>query len=184
MTLTRERLKEYLLYDPLTGEFIMKERPRNEFANAATYARHLARVGKPIGCPNNGGYVKIHIDGKYYSAHRLVWLLVHGEIPEYPTWEIDHVNGDRGDNRLKNLRKVTKSDNQRNGARRVNNRSGVTGVNWVRSKRRWIARIWDGPHHRYLGAFKNLEDARIARLKAEKEIGYGNRHGRRKTLYA
>lgn len=181
--LTQERLTEYLDYDPVTGMFTTKERARAEFSTKALWQRCKNKAGRPVGCANHGGYVKIHIDGIYYSAHRLAWLWVYGEMPSYPEFEIDHINGDRADNRIVNLRKVTKSENQRNGARRRNNRSGVTGVNWVRSKRRWIARIWDGPHHRYLGAFKHLEDARLARERAEREIGYHKEHGRRKTLY-
>lgn len=181
--MTQERLKEYLDYSADTGAFQAKARKREDFTTNSLWKRNQNEAGRTVGCSNNQGYVAIHVDGKYYTAHRLAWLWVHGEWPPYPQFEIDHINGNRGDNRICNLRKVTKSENQRNGARRVNNRSGVTGVNWVRSKRRWIARIWDGPHHKYLGQFENLDDARIARLKAERELGYSNRHGRRKTLY-
>lgn len=175
---TQARLREYFNYDPLTGQLIVKERPRSEFS-PARYAEHVKRVGRPAGCLRADGYVKVHIDGRYYLAHRVVWLFVVGEWLSYPKHEIDHVNGIRSDNRIQNLRKTTKSGNQRNGSMRVNNASGVIGVNWVTSKRRWIARIWDGPRHRYLGQFRNIKDAEAARAKAERELGYHPGHGKR-----
>lgn len=121
--LTQARIREYFNYDPLTGDLIVRERPRSEFA-PNWHSRHLKRVGKPAGKLNVEGYLKVTIDGRLYSAHRVIWMLVHGEMPAYPDFEIDHVNGNRSDNRIGNLRKVTKSLNQRNGAMRRNNTSG------------------------------------------------------------
>jgi len=92
-------------------------------------------------------------------------------------YEIDHINGDRSDNRIANLRKVTKSDNQRNAGKRVNNTSGVHGVNWkprynsIPGDGRWVARIWNGPRHIYLGQFRSLREAEIARKAAERVLG-------------
>lgn len=173
---TQARVREYFNYDPATGDLIVRERPRDEF-DPASYARHLKRVGKPSGCFRE--YWKVCVDGEYFLSHKIIWLHIFGEWITYPDFEIDHVNGDRSDNRIGNLRKVTKSMNQRNGSMRVNNSSGVIGVNWVTSKRRWVARIWDGPHHRFLGQFKNLGDAAVARAKAEREIGYHPLHGKK-----
>lgn len=175
---TQERVRELFNYDPQSGELIVRERPSAEYGNPASYARHLKRVGKAAGCTHKSGYRTIHVDGAYYPAHKVVWLHVIGEWVNYPAGEIDHINGIRSDNRIQNLRKCTKSMNQRNAAMRINNRSGVIGVNWVTSKQRWVARIWDGPHHRYLGQFADIEDARIARAKAERELGYHAGHGK------
>jgi hypothetical protein len=175
--LTQARLRGYFNYDPSIGRLIVKERPSSEFDSLA-YARHLKQVGKPAGSINKGGYRKVHIDGRYYSEHRVIWLFVFGQWPAYPEFEIDHLNGVKSDNRIQNLRKCSKSMNQRNGSMRRNNTSGVIGVNWVRSKGAWIARIWDGPRHRYLGQFKDIAEAAAARAKAEQEIGYHPGHGK------
>lgn len=175
---TQARVREYFNFDPDTGHLIFRERPASEFS-PAQHALHLKRVGKPAGCVNaTHGYRKVIIDGSYQSAHRIVWLHVFGEWVKYPDFEIDHVNGNKDDNRIQNLRKCTKSMNQRNGSMRSNNRSGVIGVNWVESKQRWVARIWDGPHHRFLGQFSDIEEARAARAKAERELGYHAGHGK------
>lgn len=176
--LTQARAIEYYNYDASTGTFFFKERPRHEFSRQELHTTHLKRVGKKAGCPNDAGYVKILIDGKYYSGHRVAWLIMTGEVVKYPEFEIDHINGDRGDNRFSNLRKVTKSENQRNGSKRVNNTSGVHGVNWkpkynsTPGDGRWVARIWNGPRHVYLGGFKEKEHAEIARKAAERVLGF------------
>lgn len=176
--LTQARALEYYNYDPSEGTFFFKERPRRDFVRQELYTRHLKRVGKQAGCPNKDGYVKILIDGKYHSGHRVAWLVMTGEIVKYPEFEIDHINGDRGDNRFANLRKVTKSENQRNGGKRVNNTSGVHGVNWkpkynsTPGDGRWVARIWNGPRHVYLGGFKEKREAEIARKAAERVLGF------------
>lgn len=174
---TQARVREYFNYDPATGDLLVKERPKSGFS-PARYSSHMKQIGKPAGGRLAGGYIKVHIDGEYYLAHRIVWLFVTGQWVTYPDFEIDHVNGNRSDNRIQNLRKVTKSMNQRNGSMRVNNTSGVIGVNWVASKRRWVARIWDGPHHKYLGQFKDIAEAAAARAKAERELGYHPGHGK------
>jgi HNH endonuclease len=176
--LTQARALEYYNYDASTGTFFFNERPRHEFSRQELYTRHLQRVGTKAGSSNSEGYLKLLIDGKYYSGHRIAWLIMTGEIVQYPEFEIDHINGNRGDNRFSNLRKVTKSENQRNGSKRVNNTSGVHGVNWkpkynsTPGDGRWVARIWNGPRHVYLGGFKEKREAEIARKAAERVLGF------------
>lgn len=168
---TQARVRDYYNYDAATGLLTVKERPKHEFS-PSRYASHIKAVGEPAGSITVGGYVHVYLDGKQYKAHRLIWLLLNGEWPAYPEFEIDHINGDRADNRIGNLRKVTKSDNQRNGGRRINNTSGVHGVNWKAGSNRWVARIWNGPRHVYLGQFETLHEAQIARRAAERALGY------------
>lgn len=86
--LTQARAKAYFNYDPNTGLLSYIERPEREFASNMTYARHKRRVGKIAGCMNHDGYVKVHIDGIYYSAHRIAWLIMTGELVKYPDFEI------------------------------------------------------------------------------------------------
>jgi len=174
-TPTQARVREYFNYDPDTGVLTIQERPRVEFATDLTYAKHISRVGKPTGSPNVQGYMKVCVDGVYHSAHRIAWLWMFDEWPEYPAKEVDHINGDRSDNRIANLRVVTKSENQRNSSSRINNSSGVHGVNWkARGHKggRWVARIWNGPRHVYLGTFETLREAAIARRAAERVLGF------------
>lgn len=176
--LTQARAKEYFNYDPLTGVLFFKERQRHEFT-PATYAKHMKKVGKPAGgIMKLEGYRKVCVDGKYHPAHRIAWLIMTGEYVQYPDFEIDHINGNPDDNRWENLRKVTKSENQRNASQRINNTSGVHGVNWkpkynnTPGDGRWVARIWNGPRHVYLGSFRTLYEANIARKAAERVLGF------------
>lgn len=176
--LTKARAEEYFNYQPETGHLIFNERPRDQFTTDLAYTQHLKRVGKIASAKTSEGYIKVHIDGIYYRAHRVAWLINKGETPKYPEFEIDHINGDRADNRISNLRTVTKSQNQKNSSQRVTNTSGVHGVNWtpkynnIENDGRWVARIWNGPKHVYLGQFRTLHEAQIARKAAERVLGY------------
>lgn len=173
---TQARARAYFNYDHATGNLTFNERPRGEFRSEAAYARHIKRIGGKAGSVNSQGYVKVYIDGHYYPAHHVIWLLVTGEWVDYPQFEIDHINGKRADNRWDNLRKGTKSDNQRNGGQRKNNTSGIHGVNWKPRPNGksggWVARIWNGPRHVYLGFFRDIEHAAIARRAAERALGF------------
>lgn len=97
-----ERLRAELDYDQETGKFTWKVR------------RKKARPGMVAGKLNNRGYIAITFYGEYWLAHRLVWAHVHGFIPPC---EIDHINRVRNDNRLRNLRLVSRSENQKNSDR-------------------------------------------------------------------
>lgn len=175
---TQARAQAYFNYDPETGFLTHNERSRLEFKSESSYAQHLKRIGTIAGSPCAEGYVRVLVDGKYVGAHKIAWVIMTGEWVVYPENEIDHDNGKRGDNRWDNLKKATKSDNQRNAGQRVNNTSGVHGVNWkpkYSSKEgdgRWVARIWNGPRHVYLGGFKTLDEALIARKAAERVLGF------------
>lgn len=100
--INQKRLKEVLDYDPATGVFTWR---------VELNAR--GKVGDPAGC-NSWGYRVIRIDGRLYGAHRLVWLYVHGRWPDAM---IDHVNGDRSDNRIENLREANSVQNAHNAKR-------------------------------------------------------------------
>lgn len=111
---TAERLREVLSYCPETGEFRWNWIGKfNRF------------VGKSAGCINGHGYRVILVDGRMYPAHRLAWLHVHGAFPAH---QVDHINGNRSDNRIANLREATLVENVRNRLRQSNNKSGYKGV--------------------------------------------------------
>ena len=174
---TQARVREYFNYDAETGNLLVSRRPDTEFSKARL-SSHLKRLGTVAGHIEKQGYRVVVVDWKPYKAHQIIWLHVYGEWVEYPKFEIDHINGDRADNRISNLRKVTKSQNQRNAGQRVNNTSGVHGVNWkpkyndIPGDGLWVARIWNGPRHVYLGGFKTLHEAQIARKAAERVLGF------------
>lgn len=113
------------------------------------------------------GYLRIGIEGTLYYAHRLVWLFAHGR---WPKEEIDHINRQRVDNRLVNLREATRGENQRNMGLIKSNRSGYRGVYWAAKSGKWGATIKIKRRSMHLGLFDLKEDAYAARLTKEAEI--------------
>jgi hypothetical protein len=157
---TQTRLKELLHYDPITGRFTwIAER------------RRRVKAGTPAGSKHNKGYLAIRIDAVACLCHRLAFLYVHGFLPK----QIDHINGDRTDNRISNLRAANNQLNSRNSSLRSNNKSGVCGVSWDKNK--WAARIHTGSEYKYLGRFDDLDEAKRAYSEAKKRYGYHPNHG-------
>ena len=130
------------------------------------------KVGSPAGWDDQV-YVRIMVNGTAYLAHRLIYLMHHGFLPEF----IDHINGNARDNRIENLRAVTKQENNRNRKINGNNQSGIKGVHWDAPRKKWKAQLsFDGRQH-YLGLFLTLEDAAEAVRKARsKHHGVFARH--------
>lgn len=141
-----EILRELLDYNPETGAF-------KWLVNKGT-----AKAGDVAGCQNALGYLIIGICGKRYSCHRLAWLCVHGE---WPTRQIDHVNTNRSDNRISNLREATKQENMFNRGATVISLTGLKGVS-NKGKYGFQARIMVGGKEHYLGLFSTAELAQAA----------------------
>jgi len=114
------------------------------------------KAGDVAGCRKNNGYIKICVDQKQYHAHRLAFLYVEGRFPKA---DIDHVNGDRTDNRWANLRHATRSNNLLNKAKSPRNTSGFKGVSWHKQRQKWAARAQDGEKYRHLGLYDTPEAA-------------------------
>lgn len=154
---TPELLRQLLSYDPKTGHLTWK--PRLGFNRwNARYAGTIA------GATDRYGYLSIKIHDKSYLAHRIIWAMRYGCWVEC----VDHINGEPGDNRLRNLRAVTRKINQRNQKRHSCNTSGRTGVSWNRHRNVWVAQIGVDGRSVYLGSFDQFDDAVKARIKAEK----------------
>jgi hypothetical protein len=117
----------------------------------------------------------VQVRRKHFLAHRLIWMLVHGPIP--PGMEIDHIDHDHTNNRIDNLRLVTRKENMRNQARYPTNKTGVNGVRLL-PHGRYQARIHIDGHEKSLGNFKTLEEAAAARAAADRLYGFHPNHGK------
>jgi hypothetical protein len=176
--LSYAQVSALLKYDSETGKLFWKERPIELFkgARGCAMAPHWNKkhAGKEaFTFVNKTGYRKGTILGQQYEVHRIVWLMGTGE---WPSRSIDHIDGDTLNNRLDNLRLASHAENARNMRMRVDNTSGVNGVYWSKSSRKWHAKIRHG-RWEYLGAFDRLEDAAEARRAANLKYGFTERHG-------
>jgi hypothetical protein len=120
--------------------------------------------GATAGTPQNNGYILITINRKKYLAHRLAWFMEHRE---FPNGQIDHINGNRIDNRISNLRVVTTSENQQN-LRSPRGKNPYLGVSAIKGTLLWQAHIQVNGMQKNLGRFKTPEDARDAYINAKK----------------
>jgi len=154
--MNQESLKSVLHYDPATGVFRWR----------------FGLLGKlpwrQAGTLNGRSYVQVGVNRKLYLAHRLAWLYTHGE---WPSAEVDHINGKTDDNRLCNLRLANRSQNSQNKRKpQANNKSGFLGViYWWRTKT-WKAQIQVDGKPVSIGYFKTPEQAHEAYLKAKREL--------------
>ncbi len=152
--ITHERLKSLLSYDPLTGHF-----------TRLVDGTHT-KAGEIAGSLKANGYREIYVAGDLYYEHRLAFIFMTGAFPEVC---VDHINHIKNDNRWCNLRAATYSENNRNTTLRKDNTSGVTGVCWNSRRQKWMATCCTNGKTKYLGYFKNLEDAAIVVAEARKE---------------
>lgn len=123
------------------------------------------------------GYLQSQVLGKNYLAHRVLWLLHTGT---WPAQFVDHINGNPIDNRLVNLRAVTRRENSRNRSLQRNNTSGTVGVFWNGTTNKWQATICIDERKYSLGNYDDIEDAIAARKRGEVRCGFHENHGRPK----
>ena len=173
---TLAELKEILNYDEETGIFTWLNRPTTHFSSSrrADYM-NKRYAGKQAGKINAHGYREIKVFGRYYRAHRLAWLYVTGSIPD---GDIDHINHNKTDNRIQNLRVVSSNENSKNRPAQSNNSSGCTGVYFDKKSGLWISRIWVRKKQIRLGCYKSKESAIERRKSAEAEFGFHKNHGK------
>ena len=135
--LTAERLRELLDYNPETGVFIWRCR------------KGPVKSGSVAGYPQEG-YIGVSIDGVGFRAHRLAWLYVNGAFPEH---QIDHINQNKSDNRICNLRHVNHANNMLNKGLIATNSTGLRGVSWCSTHKRYLAQIMTNGKKKHIGWF-------------------------------
>lgn len=166
--LTFERANELFRYEPSSGKLFWKKTTTNR-----------VKVGDEAGsfCKSTG-YINIKVDNEWYTLHRIAILLATGIYDK--TVQVDHVDHDRGNNRLSNLRVVSHAENMRNQSLRNTNKTGVTGV-CVRYTRkgtkRYTATIVVDYKPIFLGNYDTLKEAASARAEAEIKYGFHENHG-------
>ena len=139
--LTQERLKKLLSYSPDTGEFgrLVARGPRSKGAAAGSLSH---------------GYIQIMLDRRVYRAHRLAWLYTHGV---WPVRDIDHIDGNKANNQIKNLREATDSENNCNVGLKSNNTTGYKGVHFYKARNRFQAYAKINGKRIHLGYFPTAE---------------------------
>lgn len=154
MKITAENVRIFVDYDPETGRFIWKKRAvRTDVRNDANWNVRFA--GKIVAeRAHRHGHMQIGLFCRNYMAHRIAWMHFYGEDPGN---DLDHINGVPGDNRICNLRRVTKSQNLMNSKIRIDNTSGVKGV--ARDKKGWQAYITVNKKTKSIGRFRFFEEA-------------------------
>ncbi len=162
--MTQEFLKEIFDYDPDIGKLIWRVYAGNKCVKPFTDAGYLHSLG----------YTLIQVNKKAYKAHRLIWLWYYGR---WPKQEIDHINHNRNDNRICNLREVSHGENCRNSSLYSKNTSGQAGVSFYKRDGNWQAYINSNGKRISLGKFATLEEAIKARKEAEKKYNFHENHG-------
>lgn len=152
--ITYDRLVELVNYDSETGIFTRKK----------PCAR--CREGQILGYKKGNGYIAFTLDSKKYFAHRLAWLYVNKELPEN---DIDHIDGNRTNNSIKNLRDVSRSENLENSSKpKSHNKStGIVGAYFHKQLGKFVSRIQVNKKDIYLGNFETAELANKAYMEAK-----------------
>jgi len=167
-------LHECFSFDPLRGELIWNVRPEGHFKTLKGCRVFNSKCsGKPAGSAHNRGYLAVNIYEVAYLIHRVCWAMYYGQWPDS---DLDHINGNKSDNRIENLRAVTRETNSRNQKLRSNNSTSCMGV--TKDRGAFRVRINVDGKRISVGSYPSLEDAIIARKEAERKHEYHENHGR------
>lgn len=156
---THSRVIELLDYSKDTGVFIWK------------VSKGRVKAGSIAGSKKRSGHLDISIDGKRVAAHRLAWFY---EYEEFPKQLIDHINGDKCDNRISNLRDVSSLVNQQNERKgRKHSMHGYLGATWCKDKKKWAAQIRVNNKKVRIGLYPTPQEAHNAYLNAKRKLHEG-----------
>lgn len=153
--LTAAKARELFRYDAESGLLYWRETGKGR-----------GDISLPAGRLNEHGYWIVGVNYRRYRAHRIIWLMEYGE---WPTHELDHINGKRDDNRRENLREATHLQNMRNSRRQCSNTSGVSGVSWHSIGKKWAAEIHVMGRKVYLGLHTDIELAELVVSEARRK---------------
>lgn len=155
---TQELLAEYFEYKD--GYLYRIKLTKNDKKNA---------IGDRVGYLRSDGYWAVNFMGKAYKVHRLIFLLVNGFMPD----EIDHINNDKSDNSIENLRPANRQQNMCNKKAYKTNTSGAKGVVWMKNLNKWLVNIGINGKRKYIGIFEDFELAELASIEARNKY-HGN----------
>jgi len=164
--ITQKELKNILHYNPKNGVFIWSKKISKKI-----------NTGDIAGDVNKRGYCRIGIRGKKYASHILAWIYIYGEAPEN---DLDHIDHNKTNNKISNLRIVTPSENAMNQTMSKANKSGFNGVVWNKKAGKWMVQIAFERNQIYLGIYDDIHDAIEVRKEANIKYGFHTNHGRYK----
>jgi hypothetical protein len=156
------------LFEYRDGNLYWRARPLSDFKTLRACNTWNAKFASNRAGTVSNNYIRCSINDRLYLAHRIIWLIHHGTWPN----KIDHIDHDRINNKITNLRSVTHQENMQNQTKAKHNTSGITGVSRHRNK--WRVKI----NRIHLGLFTNKEDAIAARKQAEMDLGFHINHGK------
>lgn len=156
-SLTQKEALELFIYDPELGSLIWKK--------SGKFAGYISKTD---------GYITVMCKKKNYKAHRIAWLMTYGEWPD----STDHIDHNRVNNKINNLRSVSHVENSKNMGLRGTNKSGHVGVCWHTKGNKWMAYIHINYKMKNLGLFSDISDAIVARQKASENCGFHKNHGK------
>lgn len=167
--ITKEFAESIFRYDYNSGKLFWKERTPSMFLGKKKSPEHCCAVwnachaNKEITYKNNYGYIVARINKRPYLVSRIAWLLNYGVNPKF---EIDHINLNKEDNRISNLRLASRFQNTCNRGLQGNNKSGYKGVSFCNVKNKWRARIMVHRKEKFIGYFSDVKLAHEAYKKA------------------
>lgn len=175
-----EQLRQLLDYDPNTGVLVWKYRSREWFKSDRSHSVWNRRfAGKQAFTAKDAyGYHIGSVDSYATKAHRVAWALHTGE---WPAGDLDHIDHDKANNRIANLREAGPPLNNKNRPLQRNNTSGVNGVRWHKLTSKWVATIRVGGADKHLGLFNSKDEAIKARQAFDQSCGFHPNHGKEKV---
>lgn len=177
-SIDREQALSLFDYDAESGWLIWRH--RDDVRKNINTRRAGRRAGHVHTCTVGKQYIQVRVCGKMIYAHRIIWVICHGEIP--PNMQVDHIDGNGANNRIDNLRLASRFENKRNMRLFSTNTSGRVGVGLSNTKKRWCAKGWRDGAPVHIGSFSTFDEASAARESWETSVGFHPNHGSSRPL--
>ena len=128
--------------------------------------KYVRKPKSPVGRLNKGGYRNVTLNYKCYYAHRITFLMHHGYLPKF----VDHIDGNKDNNKIENLRAATQSENLHNSKRNKRSTTGHKGVKWSKQKQKFIGIVRSNYKEYYAGAYNTIEEAAKATIELRNKL--------------